>query len=846
MPDQRIDTSQTNFGGGEYSPLAKGRTDAERYKIGLDTCQNFIPILQGGLSKRPGTYHVKEVQDSSKKTRLVEFEFSTTQAYMLEFGEQYIRVYRDQGIVTDSNATITGITQANPGVVTTSGAHGFSNGDEVFITAVVGMTELNGRFFKINNVTGTTFELQDMSSTNFDTSALTAYSSAGDAARVLEITTPYLESELFDLKFTQSADVLYIVHPSHEPEELTRTGHSSWTLSDFAFDDGPYMDENEESTTITITGTLTAGNTCTFTASATTGINGGDGFQSTDVGRWVRVKPNATWGWALITSYTDDKNVDAEVYSDFDVGTATTSWRLGKWSDTTGWPSCVTFHENRLVFAGVPDFPQDIMLSNSGDYTLFSPSDAAGSISDANAVSFTLNATGVNKVQWILSDEKGMFAGTVAGEWMIRPSSQSEALTPTNVTAKRSTTYGSADIEAVKAGKYPLFIQRAQRKIRELIYSFQDDGFNALDLSILSEHITLGGITEMAFQAEPNPIVWLVRDDGELVGVTYERETESFRVGWHRHVIGGSSDAAGTKAKVESVAVIPTPAGDADELWVITQRYINGASVRQVEYVKPIFDDATEQKDAFFVDGGLTYDAPVTITAITKADPAVVTAASHGFSDGDKVLISDVKGMTDVNTNSYLVANKTTNTFELTNLSGTNIDSSAFSTYVSGGEVRKFVSTLSGLWHLEGESLSILGDGAVQPAQTVSSGAISLSTAATTVHVGLSYNADGKQLRKENQMQTGVSLGKDRRTHQVHLFLHRSLGLKIGFDFDDLTELTFRKTSDTLSRAVPLFSGIKSEEVEGDNDQDDQFCWRSDTPLPLTVLSITSEAQHKD
>jgi hypothetical protein len=347
--------------------------------------------------KRPGTMHVKEVKTSSEKVRLIEFEFSTTQAYILEFGDQYIRVYKDHAIITDSNQTITGATQANPVVVTT-GTHGWSNGDEIQITNVSGMTELNGKFFKIANVTGTTFELQDLDGNNIDGSAYTAYSSGGDADKVMEITTSYLEAELFDIKFTQSADILYLVHPNHEPQELTRTAHTSWTIGDFPFEDGPYMDTNTESTTLTPSAATGAG--ITITASATTGINNGDGFKSTDVGRWIRLKNPTNWGWALIVGFTSTTQVTADVYSDFDGTAASATWRLGKWSDTTGWPSCISFHENRLVFGGVDDFPQDIDASNSGDYPNFSPSATDGSITDSHSLSFTFNASGVKIICW--------------------------------------------------------------------------------------------------------------------------------------------------------------------------------------------------------------------------------------------------------------------------------------------------------------------------------------------------------------------------------------------------------------------------------------------------------------
>lgn len=755
---------QTNFGAGEFSPLLHGRVDIDRYRAALDTCENYFPSLQGGLIRRSGTKFVSEVKTSSKATRLVRFEFSVTQAYILEFGDQYIRFYR------------------NNGQIQTSGS---------------------------------------------------AY----------EIASPYLEADLFELKFTQSADVLYIVHPDYKPRTLSRTGHTSWTLSTIVFGDGPYMSINATATTMTPSA---ATGTVTITASSTTGINGDTGFQTTDVGRYIRMKEGSAWGYGIITGWTSTTVVTVATQITFTNTGSKTFWQLGIWSDTTGYPSAVAFHEDRLVFGGVPDFPQRMDMSETGEYESFPPTEVDGSVIDTNAISFTFSANDVNVVRWFVSDEKGMVVGTVGGEWIVRPSSSAEALTPSNVTAKRSTTYGSADIQALQVGKAGLFVQRAGRKIREIAYFFDVDGFRATDLTVLAEHVTTSGVKDMAHQKEPQPFLWAVRNDGVLAGLTYERDVDTFKAGWHRHIVGGYSDAAQSAAKVESVAVIPASDGSKDELWIVVQRYINGAVVRHIEYMTAIFDDSIEQKDAFFIDSGLTYDDPVSISAVTKADPCVVTANTHGFSNGDKILVSGILGTEELNTNSYLVQSASTNTFELTDLSGTGIDSTAFTTYVSGGYVRKYVSTISGLTHLEGAVVSILADGAVQPDRTVSSGSISLLTSATTVNIGLGYLSRGKMLRIDAGAADGTSLGKTRRIHRMGIMMYRSLGLKIGTSFTDMDRLTFRTASDELSRAPELFTGIRTETLEADYDFENQFCFEQDQPLPSMILALMPQMVTQD
>lgn len=754
----KVSPLQSNFSGGEISPIVYGRVDAERYKVSLATCKNYIPFIQGGVTRRPGTYFVSAVKNSSKKTRLVSFEFSTTQAYVIEFGESYLRFYRNNGQI-----------ESAPGV---------------------------------------------------------AY----------EISTPYLEAHLFELKFTQSADVLYISHPSYAPRKLSRVSHTSWTLTTIDFLDGPYLAQNVGATTLTPS--ATTGN-ITITASVAT-------FASTDVGRLVRIKHSGTWGYAKITAFTSTTVVSATVVNAFGAATAVTIWRLGVWSDTTGWPGSVTFHEDRLFFAGSTGSPQRLDGSCSSDYENFAPTATDGTVTAANALGFTLNANKVNVIRWMTSDEKGLLTGTVGGEWYIRAASASEALNATNVTAKRSTSFGSANVQPVEVGKAAVFVQRAGRKVRDMQYYYDVDGFRAPDLSLLSEHITYGGLTQLAFQKEPQQIVWAVRGDGVLLGLTYERDDESLKVGWHRHEMGGYGDAAQGIAKVESVAVIPSADGTRDELWLVVNRYINGATKRCVEYMKKIFEGYDRQENAFFVDCGLSLDSPISITGITKASPGVVTAVAHGLSNGDKILVSEVSGMTQVNGVTYLVANVAANTFQLTDLTGANVDTSSFTTYVSGGYVRKMVSTISGLSHLEGETIDILADGAVLPSKTVSGGAIALSTPAAVVHVGFGYDSDGQLLRIDAGSQDGTSLGKTRRTHRVGFYLYRSLGLKFGMSFDNLTPYQFRKSSDRMTRAPALFTGIISENVESDYDFENQLCWRQDQPLPSTILAVMPQMVTQD
>ena len=657
----KVSAIQNNFNGGEISSLLYGRPDVDRYKTGLKTCLNFIPLVQGPVERRPGTVFMKEVKTSSLATRIVRFEFSTTQAYILEFGNLYCRFYKDNSNIISATSTISGATQANPCVVTDTG-HGYSNGDEIIITEVVGMTELNNKYYLVSGKTTNTYNLTDINGVAINSSGFTAYGSAGKSAQTIELTTTYATADLFQLKFAQSADILYVTHPSYPPRKISRTSDIAWTITNITFADGPFLNTNVETTTLTLSATS---GSVTVTASATTGINGGDGFKTTDIGRLIRWQDAAeNWTFLTITAFTDTTHVTATIDGpDASATTATANWRLGVWSVTTGYPGAVTFHQNRLCFAGNTELPQRVDMSRTGDFENFAPTEPDATVVDDNAVTNSLSADTVNAIRWLADDEKGLLIGTVGGEWLLRPSDTGGVTTPENVQSKRSSAYGSANIEPIRAGRAVLFIQRALRKLRELAYVFEDDGFRAPDLTLIAEHISRGGYVAMALQAEPHPLIWGVVSDGTLICLTYERDQKV--VGWSRHILGGTSDAGTTKAKVESVAVIPNTAGTADELYMVVQRYIDGASVRFIEYLKPHWAETNDQEDAFFVDSGLSLNAPLTITAITQADPAVVTISSHTFTDGDDIRISEVNGMTEVNKVAYIVGEGATNTFEL-------------------------------------------------------------------------------------------------------------------------------------------------------------------------------------
>lgn len=837
----KVSPIQSNFSGGEFTPRMGGRVDAERYKTGLAVCLNYLPTIQGALVRRSGTYYGASTKVASGPARLEPFVFGTTQAYMLEFGNLYIRFYKDDAIITSSTTSITAVLNSSPMRITIP-AHGLTASDRVLLANVGGIPELNNREFAIGVPDANNIYLYDKDTVaNIDGSSLGAFASGGTVSKIYEIATLFASADLFQLKFTQSDDVLYVVHPSYAPAKIARTSHTSWTLRAMSFVDGPYLELNSVGTAFTMG--ATTGPT-TLTASAVTGINGDTGFKVTDIARKIRVFDGTHWFAMTVTGFTSTTVVTVTFSNTMSSTGSFGIWRLGLWSDTTGYPGCVTFHEDRLCFSGSPAKAQRVDGSVPGDYETFTPSDSTGTVADDDAYAIVMNSNQVNATRWLMSDEKGLLPGSVGGEWFIKPASNEAGITANKADVKNSTTFGAADIQALKCGRATLYVQRSGKKLRELSYNFYVDGFESTDMTILSQHITGEGLIQLAYQQEPLSTIWAVRADGALLSMTYERDSQSVKAGWARHVVGGVSDSAGSDAIVESVATIPSSDGTHDEVWIVVKRWINGATARSVERFAPEFDELSEQQDALFLDSALTYDVPITMVdaTVAGAHPITISTAftAHGLVNGDQVRFTGVKGLL-INDETFTVASATTYTFDLAGIAGAGRGS-----YISGGEIRKLVSTVTGLAHLEGETVSILGDGAVIAPVVVTNGAVALATPASVVQIGLPYNSDAQQLRLDAGAADGTAVGKIRRTHRVGFLVHRTLGLRFGMNFDSMNEVVFRTAADEMGKAIPLYSGIVSELIESDYDYENQICWRQSDPLPGMILAVLPQYVEQD
>lgn len=602
---------------GELSPQLYGRYDVEKYGVGCSSIYNFTIDEKGGLQFRAGLRFIGEVDDSSKKSRLQRFEFSDVQAYALEFSENKLRFYRNEGQILDTAQNITAITQANPAQVTISG-HGFSTGQEVYLADIVGMTELNTRNAKITVVDTNNFTLDGIDSTGF-----TAYTSGGTAAPVYELATTFSETQIMDVYTSQSADVMTLCHGDYDPQEITRTGHTSWTLTDITF-------EPEISAPSSVSATASAGSGSTTYEYKVTAVQDEtfeESYISTATGSVTNnlgtVGNTNTVSWGAVTGavqYNIYKNsagtygfigtsestsfIDDNIAPD----TSRTAPRARTPFDGAGnKPRVCGFQAQRRVFASTKNKPDTVFMTRAGLYdnlTVSIPNQ------DDDAITFAIASGEPNRINHLVSF-RDLLAFTVGAEWMIKGE---PTYAPTNMNAEPQTEYGSAGdgtdfdpvspamVKPIKIGATAIFIGKYGRSIHDYAYTFELEGYDGNDLTVLAEHLFEDRqIINWAYAKHPNGIIWCVCDDGTLLSLTYLKEHRVW--GWARH---------GTDGEFEAVCTVPNPEKRKDSVYFIVKRTINGQTKRYIEILEDYIDKDTD--DSFFVDSGLSYDGSPTNT----------------------------------------------------------------------------------------------------------------------------------------------------------------------------------------------------------------------------------------
>ena len=896
MPSTRI--YSRSFAGGELSPEMFGRIDDVKFQTGAAKMRNFIATPQGPAENRPGTAFVAEVKDSTKRTRLIPFTYSTTQTMVLEFGNQYIR-FHTQGatLQAGSPAAYNGATAYVIGDLVSSGGTNY-----YCIAATTGNAPPNATYW---------YPLPS-----------SAY----------EIPTPYLEADIPTIHYVQSADVLTLVHPNYAPRELRRLGATTWTLSTISFvapvavPAAPTVTASRGDA-LNITG-ITQANPGVITTVGNHGfavgdsiyVNGGTmtqlaGFflvNSVPAANTLSVKAYDTGVPVNTTSYTawasggfvqfGDKSLDFDNYyvvtaiaqNAVDESAAsptgnvinnlnaigaknTISWSavsgalryniykrqsglfgyIGQTASTSfdddniapdmgitppivetpfvgagNYPRSVSYFEQRRIFAGTNNAPQTIWMTRSGtesdlSYTLPSK--------DSDRINIRVAAREANTINHIVPLTQLLLL-TSAAEWRVSPVN-SDVLSPSTISVRPQSYIGANDVQPEIVNNTVVYCAARGGHVRELGYSWQASGFVTGDLSVRAAHLFDDlDITDMCYSKSPQPILWFVSSNGNLLGLTYMPEQQ---IGaWHQHDTDGLFETATAVAE-----------GSEDRLYVIVKRTIGGSTKRYVE--RKASRQITTLTNCFFVDCGLTYDGNnTTATTVTvsggttwgPSDVLTITASSAIFqfpsTSTPPTDINDAIVLTDSAGNLYrLRIIGTSSTTVATARVDVTLPVALRNTATTVWGFAR--DTVSGLTHLNGKTVSILADGAVQPQETVSGGSVSLDRAAVVIHVGLPYESDLQTLPAVMSLD-GYGQGRYKNVNKAYIRVFKSSGIFIGPTADRLVEAKQRTTE---PYGTP--PSLKSDEI----DVDLKPAWRAGgqvylrqaDPLPLTVVGLTLE-----
>jgi hypothetical protein len=892
MPSTRI--YNRSFAGGELSPEMFGRIDDIKFQTGAAKMRNFIPTPQGPAENRPGTAYVATVKDSTKRTRLLPFTYSTTQTMVLEFGQGYIR-FHTQGstLQAGSPAAYNGATAYVVGDLVSSGGTNY-----YCIAATTGNAPPNATYW---------YPLPS-----------SAY----------EIPSPYQEADLFSIHYVQSGDVLTLVHPNHAPRELRRLGATTWTLTAITFV-APVAVPGTPTVTasrgdaLNITG-ITQANPGVVTTVGNHGFAIGDsvyldGGTMTQLSGFYLVNTTPGTNTFTVKAYDTGVPVDTTAYTawtsggfvqfgdkslDFDnyyVVTAiaqnavdesaasptgnvinnlnaigaknTISWSavagalrynvykrqsglygyIGQTAATSfdddnigpdmgitppivetpfnsanNYPRSVSYFEQRRIFAGTNNAPQTIWMTRSG-----TESDLSYSlpIKDSDRINIRVAAREVNTINHIVPLTQLLLL-TSSAEWRVSPIN-SDALTPTTISVRPQSYIGANDVQPEIVNNTVVYCAARGGHVRELGYSWQASGFVTGDLSIRAAHLFDDlTLVDMCYSKSPQPILWFVSSNGNLLSLTYMPEQQ---IGaWAQH------DTLGLYESCTAVAE-----GNEDRVYVVVKRTINGNSVRYIERMAS--RQITTLEACFFVDAGLTYDGTnTTATTVTvsggttwgPSDVLTITSSTPIFAFPATTDVNDAIVLTDSAGNKYrLRIIGTSSTTVATARVDVTLPVALRNTATTVWAFAR--DSVSGLGHLEGATVSILADGAVQPQETVSSGTVTLDRAAVLIHVGLPYQSDLQTLPAVMSID-GYGQGRYKNVNKAYLRVFKSSGIFVGPSADRLVEAKQRTTEPYGSPP-----SLKSDEI----DVDLKPAWRAggqvyirqDDPLPLTIVGLTLE-----
>lgn len=493
---------QTDFTGGELDPYLLGRVNADRYGLAAKELTNMWVRVSGGAEGRSGLRYVNKARDNTGYVRLIPWVYNRDQSYILELTDGKMRFIQQGQFVVKTDGTI------------------------------------------------------------------------------YEIDTGISKDVLSTLSFTQSADTMIFAHPSFKPKKLVRNSQLDWKVEPITFEVIPF-DELSTSpagwATVANNDYVAQVTNIKLTDTATGTTYTGAGFTAAMVGSYVRVYD----GLFKITAVPNKAQATVEIRSLMTVSptsaaSATTktwppapvdNWKVlsAMWDDTQGWPSCVCFHQQRLVFAGSSKFPQWIW--GSGIRRFYNFELGAG---DSAAWAFQLDSNQINPILHLFS-MNALIALTSMNEFLI--TSPTGVITATSVNVRCPSAFGANPVLPVRLAQDLLYLQRGSHKLLTLNYDPDNQtGYSVNELSLLAEHMLESPIIDMTVQAQPRNRIHMLRLDGTMASLTVNKQVGV--AAWSRIATNGS---------FLSIATIPREDGT-DDTYVAVVRNINNAVAVSIEH----------------------------------------------------------------------------------------------------------------------------------------------------------------------------------------------------------------------------------------------------------------------
>lgn len=838
---------QHSFAAGELAPSLFARTDLSKYKAGAARLRNFFVDYRSGASTRGGTKFIIQCLISTSKARLIPFQYSVLETYTLEFGHQYIRFISRGGAVLETAFNLSAANNAFPGQITAPG-HNFVNGDWVFIDGIVGADGWNKRFCTVT-VSGNVLTCYDVNGVPIDAIDFGTYLSGGTVARVYKIPTPYAAADIPLLKFTQSASILTITHPSYAQRNLTRVAATNWTLTEITFATSisaptglvgtpssagaanysyivTALDENGQeslaSTALAVPNSVNIGVTAGNVSLTWNAVTGAFGYNVYKAGPSISppVPPGTLHGFIgfsfsnafsdgnIVPDYSDAPQIAHNPFA------------------AANYPGTCCFFEQREVYAGSASFPMTFWMSQPGAFNNFNYTHPT---QPDDSIEGTLVSSQVNAIKSMVPMPGGLVVLTDKGAWQVNGGGTDTSITPINAKATPQAYNGASDVPPIVSNYDILFVQAKGSIVRDLAYSIYTNIYTGMDISVLSNHLFLNKqITEWAYAEEPFKVIWAVRDDGILLSLTFVKEQEIY--GW------GQSDTLGLFQSVASITE-----GEVDAVYVIVKRYVNGQWLQFIErMMERNFDGGSE--DAWCVDCGvqsaLTYPAAGIVASASTGATVTFTADAPVFDIGDvsKILrmgggiatiIQYVSPTQLVGAFNQDIQQTLTNDMPLPQVQG-------------DWSLTMPVNEFRGLDHLNGQTVSILADGGVVAPQEVVDGKIILDFPASKVTAGLGYLCQLQTLRIDTGDPT--IQGKRKKINAITVRCSDTRGIYYGYEFsDNMTPDKELTASTPLDLPSPLITGDLWLPNDPHWDTEGQVYLQIQDPLPATILGVISE-----